>query len=336
MCIVCPSCIYQKTIKTQLREIQCFFLLLISFFLFSCNSPSEKTKNPLPDQFILVLGLSQDAGFPQAGCSKECCRSFWQAKSKRVFVSSLAIIEPKEKSYWLIDCGPDIKEQIILCNNYFKREELLLPKGIFLTHAHIGHYSGLMHFGMEAMDSRDIPVYVLPRMKLFIENSGPWSQLVERKNIVLKEMKPNSRIRLENGIEIVPFLVPHRDEYSETCGFEISSKKKKVVFLPDIDKWKKWDVSLSKMVSSVNIAYLDGTFYSGKELPGRDMNEIQHPLVLESMELLQGMESLAKQRVRFIHFNHTNPLLNPNSQEFKDVQSKGFGVARQGEIFPLD
>ena len=41
--------------------------------------------------------------------------------------------------------------------------------GVFLTHAHIGHYTGLMNFGNEAMGTKELPVFCMPKMKSFFK-----------------------------------------------------------------------------------------------------------------------------------------------------------------------
>ena len=123
------------------------------------------------------------------------------------------------------------------------------PDGIFLTHAHIGHYTGLMYLGKEAMNSSNVPVYAMPRMKTFLEENGPWSQLAKAQNIALQEMQADSSISLTANLTVTPILVPHRDEFSETVGYIISGPAKKALFIPDIDKWEKWDLDIIQMIA---------------------------------------------------------------------------------------
>eukprot|EP00957_Ditylum_brightwellii_P156501 11911053-Ditylum_brightwellii.AAC.1 len=66
------------------------------------------------------------------------------------------------------------------------------PDGIFLTHAHIGHYTGLMYLGREALGAVDVPVYAMPRMRSFLKNNGPWSQLVSLGNINIQNLEEKS------------------------------------------------------------------------------------------------------------------------------------------------
>jgi pyrroloquinoline quinone biosynthesis protein B len=205
-----------------------------------------------------------------------------------------------------------------------------LPDGIFITHAHIGHYPGLMELGREVMDTRGMPVYVLPKMKSFLENNGPWSQLVKLKNIKIHQLNPDSSLALNANISIETFTVPHRDEFSETAGFRIITQDKKYLFIPDINKWSLWDKSVVEEVKKVDIALLDATFFSADELPNRKISDVPHPLVTETMDLFRNEPDAIKSRIYFIHFNHTNPVLWDGKHR-KEVTGKGFMIADQGE-----
>jgi len=164
----------------------------------------------------------------------------------------------------------------------------------------------------------------------YLKSNGPWSQLVSLKNIELKNLKADSTIKLTDKISVTPILVPHRDEFSETVGYSIKTANKSVLFIPDIDKWQKWDRDINKLVRHFNYLFLDGTFYKDGELPGRNMSEVPHPFVQESIDLLQDLSASEKRRIYFIHFNHTNPLIDKQSKEYKEVKSKGFTVAYEG------
>lgn len=202
--------------------------------------------------------------------------------------------------------------------------------GIFLSHAHIGHYTGLMFFGREAQGAKAIPVYSMPKMQAFLKNNGPWNQLVNLKNIQLYELTHQNPAKVSANIEITPILVPHRDEYSETAGFYIKTSNKRLLFIPDIDKWQKWSHDIRQWVKKVDYAFLDATFYANEELPNRDMSEVPHPFVVESMAILKDLNQNDKAKVHFIHFNHTNPLLNVKSNAFSVVQKAGFNIAVEG------
>jgi len=175
----------------------------------------------------------------------------------------------------------------------------------------------------------------MPKMQGFLENNGPWSQLVSNKNISLQELKDNEEVALTSSLKVVPFTVPHRDEYSETVGYKINGPNKSVLFIPDIDKWGKWKTDIVSEIKKVDYAFLDATFYDSEEINNRDISEIPHPFVIESMELFKNLLPAEKEKIHFIHFNHTNPLLNPDSEQSKEVLKKGFQIARLHQQFGL-
>jgi pyrroloquinoline quinone biosynthesis protein B len=279
--------------------------------------------------YIVVLGIAQDAGYPQTGCYQPHCMRAWEDKSLRRTASSIAVIEESSKAKYLFDATPDMREQLYALEQVAPGGEYTLD-GVFLTHAHIGHYVGLMHFGYESMGAHDIPVYTMPRMHDYLSTNGPWDQLVRYKNVALKMMANEKPEVFSEQLTVTPFRVPHRDEYSETVGYRIDGPNKSAVFIPDIDKWESWDMDIRDIIRDVDYALLDATFFADGELPGRDMSAIKHPFVSESMALFKDLTDEEKSRVIFIHLNHSNPLLIEGSKERAIVEEQGFRVADEG------
>jgi pyrroloquinoline quinone biosynthesis protein B len=219
--------------------------------------------------------------------------------------------------------------------NLSRFSESETPNGIFLTHAHIGHYTGLMYLGREALNAKKVPIYAMPRMKNFLETNGPWSQLVKLKNIQLKELEENVSLGLSSSFTVNTFRVPHRDEFSETVGYHIKGLNKSALFIPDIDKWEKWDKNISEEIKKVDYAFIDATFYSGEEINTRNIKEIPHPFVIETITLFKSLSTEQRAKIYFIHFNHTNPLLIMNSKESVEALKDGYHIAAKGQTFSL-
>ena len=300
----------------MIRFLKFFFILSITIPIYAQS------------EYIYILGNTQDAGMPHIGCKhKFCLENF--TKYEEFYVTSIAVINSDLDKYILFEATPDITYQLnYLKDNIFK--DFLLPEAIYITHAHIGHYTGLMYFGREALGSKDLLVKVLPKMSNFLKTNGPWSQLVNLNNIQIQNTefdKSNSELR---NINVTPIKVPHRDEYSETAGYIIKGKNKKALFIPDIDKWEKWYKNLIELVKDFDYLLLDATFYDSDEI-NRDISEIPHPLVSETMNLLNSLSKENKGKIYFIHMNHTNPMLDTNSDLSKLVISKGFNIARLGQ-----
>lgn len=317
------------------------FLFILFLFLVSCNTNDKKkeapilNEDPIQETSLVILGTIQDGGSPHIACKKMCCRELFNRPEEGRNVVSIGIIDPQNQKKYIIECTPDFPKQAkqLLKYSHFTKTEM--PDGIFLTHAHIGHYSGLMYLGKEAMNADTIPVYTMPRMRQFIETNGPWNQLVNNKNIVLYPLENNQRVKLTSNLALIPIVVPHRDEYSETVGYIIEGPSKKILFIPDIDKWVKWERKIIDIIAKVDFAFIDGTFYNGEEINTRNITTIPHPLIIESMDLFKTLPPEEKSKIHFIHFNHTNLVLDSTSKPYNTIIAKGFQIARIHQIIKL-
>ena len=300
-------------IDLNYRFFSILFIFLIPFFAF----------NQIKSNYTLkILGVVQDGGMPHLGNNKTCCENIKKDK----YVTSLMLMNNENNESFLFDASPDINKQLNFMGERIKKD----LKGIFLTHAHIGHYTGLMYFGREALNSKLVNVYAMPRMKKFLEENGPWSQLVSLQNISIIELSNESKISIDSNVIVQPVEVPHRAEFSETVGYKIYGPNKTALFIPDIDKWYLWEKSIIDEIKQVDYAIIDATFYDSKEVNYRDISEIPHPFVTESMDLFDSIDIKEKNKIYFIHLNHTNPLINKDSDQYKLVRSKGYNVAEEG------
>ena len=263
------------------------------------------------EPFVQVLGIAQDAGHPQIGCVKRCCNG-----GQHHAVSSLAIVDGGQA--WIVDATPDFPAQ-------HRRLADVQLAGVLLSHGHIGHYTGLMYLGREAMAADRLPVYGTERMRTLLTENAPWSQLVSLNNIVPLPFES----QLSSRIRVSTFPVPHRDELTDTVGFFIEGPSKSVVYIPDIDKWERWETPIEEWILRADVAYLDGTFYDGDELPGRAMSEIPHPFIADTLKRLAPLEE--RGRVRFIHLNHSNPALDETSSQWRGIRAAGLRVAQENE-----
>lgn len=321
--------------RSKIDFIVALFLFNFCFSLIHCNNRSSDQFQHNKEPYVIVLGITQDGGYPQAGTKES---EAWDDLSQRRHVSCLAIVDPETSQRWLIDATPDFKEQLHFLDNIAPVPETPGLTGIFLTHAHIGHYTGLMHLGREAIGAQNVPVYAMPKMFEFLSRNGPWELLVRLKNIELLPLSNQACVKLNNKISITPFLVPHRAEHTETVGYRIDGLNKSILFIPDIDKWEDWDqwsIHIEDKITAVDVAYLDGTFYADGEIPRRSMYDIPHPFIEESLKRFDLLPLEQKKKIRFIHLNRTNPALINGSEAQRAIERTGFRVANELEIILL-
>lgn len=286
---------------------------------------------PSQRPFILVLGIGQDAGVPQSGNHSH---PGWANPDAAHLATSLGLVDPNSGKKWMFEASPDFRRQWYMLETTEPSSDALAPDGVFLTHAHIGHYTGLMFLGNESMGASNVSVYAMPLMADYLELNGPWDQLVRYQNVRLHKMGEKIPVRLTHELQVIPFLVPHRQEYSEVVGYRIEGPNRTALFIPDIDSWEEWDEEgyrIEGVLQSVDIAFIDGSFFADGEIPGRDMSDFPHPFISHTMSRLSALPDNQRSKIRFIHLNHTNPALNLESEAAKSVIEAGFGLAR-----PLD
>jgi len=292
------------------------------------------------EAYALVLGSLQDAGLPQVGCYTDRCddgRALHAAGRGR-FVTSLAVIEPVAERFYLVDATPDITRQIdLITEPAFRRRaaERRPFDGIFLTHAHIGHYSGLAVLGNEGLGIRDTPVYCTPAMAEFLASNQPWRFLVDQGRLELNPLGLDRWHALDEHLEVQLWKVPHRDEFADTVGFVFRGPEASILYLPDINAWALWDKDVAATVATVDVAMLDGSFWSIDELPGRALEDIPHPLMTQTMDALQDVVDRGASRVVLTHLNNSNPALDEGGPQQVEVARRGFEIAREGMRFRL-
>jgi pyrroloquinoline quinone biosynthesis protein B len=273
------------------------------------------------------LGNAQDAGLPQAGCSCANCQAAWADPALRRHAACLGLLDEAAGLFFLVDASPDLREQL-------HRMQALAPGarlgGVLLTHAHMGHYTGLLHLGFEAMAAQGVPLWGTRRMLDYLAANAPWRQLMDQGNVTPRELTPDVDVALTPALSARPLPVPHRAEWSDTMAFVIRGLHQKILYVPDIDNWEAWAAppygrDLRAVVEGVDAALLDGTFYSADELPGRDVSRIGHPLVTETAARLAGTRA----NVYFTHLNHSNPL-HRVGPEREWLNTQGMGVAEEG------
>lgn len=292
-----------------------------------------------PTPFALVLGTAQDGGLPQIGGNTDQDRAARQDPKRRRLVASLLLVDPGSDERFLIDATPDIREQVEIADGVAPMPPSPgrppLFSAIALTHAHVGHYAGLIQLGREAYGADNQRVLASDRMGRFLETNGPWDLLVKVKHIRIERFVADKTVVLNPRLSITPIAVPHRDEYSDTYGFLVRGPSHSLLWLPDIDKWEKWDRRIEDVIAGVDLAYLDGSFFDEGEVPGRAMAEIPHPFIAESLRRFSSLPEKERAKIVFVHLNHTNPAATPGSEAERAVTRGGMRIAREGERHPL-
>lgn len=298
------------------------------------GTPRPEVRSHVEGPRVRVLGSAQDGGLPHAGCSCEHCEAAAAGDGRRL-VASLALLT--DIGPVLVDATPDIREQLRMLADVGSDERGRVDRkplaGILLTHAHMGHYTGLMHLGFEAVNAERVGVWATPAMNAFLRDNAPWDQLVELGNVELHDLAPGSAVTL-GGVEITAFEVPHRNEFADTVGFRFAGPRSTIVYIPDTAPWDRWRVAPESLLRDADVAIVDGTFFSLDELPGRSVESTGHPLMLDTLERFASLQRGGVD-FAFTHLNHSNPAVDARSKASRMLRARGFEVVREGSEFPL-
>lgn len=278
-----------------------------------------------------LLGTAQDGGRPQAGCQRPCCNNL--APTEHRFPVSLGVVDEKNNGH-LIDTTRHLAGQLSMWKHP-------LLSSILLTHAHFGHVDGLGLLGKETMNAKGLDLHVSSSMFQLMEQTPQWALMLKQGVFCERVFKHGDTIVSENGLNIESVNVPHRAELSDMHAFVVRGPHRSLLYLPDHDDWnstltrhqsqtiREWFQRLE-----VDVALIDGTFWDANELPPERQNNVPHPPVSKTLELL-GDRKEGDPEIYFIHLNHTNPLHDETSSAYATVVSMGWEVAKQGMEFEL-
>ena len=328
--------IERRTMRTGARR-RGFCMLLLAcacVVLVGVATVPQDAVEATPRFELIVLGRAQDGGLPHVGCNRPCCVEA-RASGRVETPACLGVIDRTNGRLMLIEATPAIDGQLALLQEIAGQTDRgrAPVDAVLLTHAHIGHYLGLAHFGREVASTKSTPIHLSPRFAEYLRSNGPWSQLVELEQIDLREFTPGESFEPLEGLRVEALPVPHRDEFSDTMAFKIHGPERTVLFVPDIDRWDAETVGpdfIASLFDGVDVAYIDATFYDGRELPGRNMRLIPHPRMVDSMDRFASQVEANPGSIRFIHLNHTNPALH-DPAIVEQIENRGFRVAQPGE-----
>lgn len=278
------------------------------------------------ETLLVIMGSAQDGGVPQLGMH--------EAGSIERTAASAAILGPRGEAL-LLDASPDVRRQqraLLSYPRYAARHGNAFD-GILLTHGHIGHYAGLVQFGMEAHNADLVPCWGTRRMGAFLRSNEPWARLFREGHLVFYEIAPGEAFQPIPGLIAEAVAVPHRDEYTDTVGYVITaSAGRSALYLPDLDDWSNWD-ACDSVVEAVDVAVVDATFFDDSEALGRLLAEVPHPFVVDTVARFEARA--AATRFVLSHLNRSNPLCDPESEQSAWVRARGFEVAWDGMAIQL-
>ena len=270
---------------------------------------------------LLILGSGQDGGSPQVGSPPT-------AGPARSAASAALITD--DGTVLLFDASPDLRLQYQQLSDHCGEAPDL--DGVFITHCHMGHYAGLLHFGKEAAYSDGLPLFAPASVLSFLDENEPWSSLFTNGNLVPITM--DDATATVGDVAVSAISVPHRADYTGTVGYSIAVEGDPWAFyLPDIDGWDEWPAA-HDVIAAHGVSIIDATFSSPEELPGRDIAAIRHPLVPDTIDRFADLAR--SHTIVLTHINHSNPLGIDGAGITTSAKEAGFIIAYDGLVIDRD
>tara|TARA_B100001142_G_C14299765_1_gene642326 strand:- start:131 stop:1018 length:888 start_codon:yes stop_codon:yes gene_type:complete len=289
---------------------------------------------------VTILGTAQDGGIPQAGCSCERCKEAHKDLELRKYPVSLGILGA-DGSKHIVEVTKNLCEQLMIWTP--DENELFIPETVSITHLHLGHVEGIGQFGKPVMALKEVDIFLSRDNKNIFDGRSDIELMIKENNIKTHSRDFYQSFEPKEGcgfsLQFIP--IPHRSELGDTAAIIIKGNKKNILFMPDQDSWEETLEHYSKEnirdfleMFDINEALIDGTFWSMEELPGRNISEIPHPTIQESLHLL-GRKMEEDPRISFLHLNHSNPVNDIGSKQRKLVEENGWKISEIGDVLKL-
>ncbi len=231
------------------------------------------------DFTFTFLGTGTSLGIPVLTCDCAVCRS---ADPRDRRTRTAAYIETPECA-WVIDTGPDFREQAL-------RENIRRVDAVLLTHAHTDHIMGFDDLRPFCFGGKTLPVFGSPATLGLLRNS--FSFAFDGKNRFPGYLQPDARpvegaFRL-GETEIVPLPVPHGR--MTTYGYLFIRGGRRL--LAYINDCKAVPEEVRAQVAGVDTLILDA------------LRRREHPTHMSVDEALETAAAIQPRQTLFTHLCH--------------------------------
>ncbi|MFD2176491.1 pyrroloquinoline quinone biosynthesis protein PqqB [Veronia pacifica] len=297
---------------------------------------------------VVVLGSAAGGGFPQWNCHCRMCRSVREGTSRAQprTQSSIAVSDNGER-WVVINASPDIRQQINaspqLCNADGLRGSAI--SAVIVTDAQIDHTTGLLIL----REGLPLDLYCTARVEQELTSSYPILTMMSHwhSGYRIHSIDPlgdSWQIPSVPGLRFEPVLLEsnappfsanrNKPMPGDTIGLKITDtfSGNYLLYAPGLAKPAPEVVSA---LSDASCVMMDGTLWTDDEMilaglgdqRGSDMG---HLSVSGEQGMLALLADFEKPRKVLIHINNTNPILDPDSEEYQAVAAQGVEVAFDG------
>jgi len=273
--------------------------------------------------------------------------------------TQLAISADSDR-WFLLGASPDLRTQIESTPELHPRAAKNVTRdspiaGAVLLNADIDHVLGLLLL----RELQPLRVYATKSVRRILTKDNSMFAMLQRvpNQVSWIEFAPGASFSLadpegeDSGLRCrtlplgthFPAYVsaPRRSQLSpleSSLGAIIESPSgKRLAFMPAIPRL---DAKLIKQLESCDVILIDGTFWSADELiriqgSGQSSWDMGHVPVSSDQGSLAKLAHLSHPRKIYVHVNNTNPMLNEDSPEYRQVRDAGWEIAEDGWQFEL-
>ncbi len=296
---------------------------------------------------IRVLGAAAGGGFPQWNCNCRNCDGVRKGTVRATPRTQSSIALSADGIDWvLFNASPDLLAQ-------YKSFAPLQParairdtgiRSVVLMDAQIDHTTGLLML----REGRPLEIYCTDMVREDLSTGNPlfkilghycsvnWHEVSVRGDsfpILGAEGLSFTAVPLKSN---APPYSPHRDNPrdGDNIGMRIAdpSSGKVLFYAPGLGEIEP---HLKPFLEEADVLMVDGTFWTNNEmialgLSKKHARDIGHLPQSGPGGMLEVLKPLKAQRKILIHINNTNPILDEDSDERRQLTSAGIEVAYDG------
>lgn len=310
---------------------------------------------------VKILGSAAGGGFPQWNCCCPNCRSVragtFHGKPR---TQAQVAISADGEHWFLLGASPDLRAQIESTAELHPRADGETTRhspicGAVLLNADIDHVLGLLLM----RELQPLNAYATLSVRRILTEDNSMFRMLQRVDRQLRW------IEIASG-ETFPLITAEGEDSDLRCRavslgrqypayvsssrqMEIgrreaslgliveSSKGKRLAYMPAVPQL---DDGLRKEADAADVLLFDGTFWSDDELirvqgSGKTAEGMGHVPVSSPTGSLAQLAQLKTPRKIYVHINNTNPMLNEDSPENRQVRDAGWEIAEDGWQFEL-
>jgi pyrroloquinoline quinone biosynthesis protein B len=302
---------------------------------------------------VKVLGSAAGGGFPQWNCGcVNCVRVRQKGTQAMSRTQAQLAVTADDSSWFLLNASPDLRQQILATPELAPAagERGSPIAGVVLTSADVDAVVGLLHL----REFHPFRVYSTSGVRRILTETNSMFRVLERSKppVEWRDLEIGKKIPLDERSELACTAVALDGSYPDyveaslrkrlpkdeaVIGLVVTCGGKSMFFAPGLPgataAWKK-------QAAASDLVFLDSTFWSDDELiairgSGKTAREMGHPPLSGSGGLIEELRLETRPRKVSIHINNTNPILDEESPERREMKNAGWEIAYDGMEFVL-